>query len=156
MLFSLDLCFGLCFNLVGGGGQLHVVYFWKGSSKSSQKPFVCFVRIKKISMMDSEPFSLSLYFVLAYFIASCFGIQTSRCRLHTKVNAGKLVINILACRAGVIFFVFQRVLCEGHELLRSRVTCGKETLIKKKNKKNMMFIVFLLAFPGVSSLQSSA
>ena len=46
--------------------------------------------------------SLSLYFVLAYFIASCFGIQTSRCRLHTKANAGKLVINILACRAGVI------------------------------------------------------
>lgn len=55
-------------------------------------------------MMDSEPFSFSLYFVLAYFIASCFGIQTSRCRLHTKANAGKLVINILACRAGVIFF----------------------------------------------------
>ena len=106
-------------------------------------------------MMDSEPFSFSLYFVLAYFIASCFGIQTSRCRLHTKANAGKLVINILASRAGVIFFVFQT---NGSEcsVRAPPVTCGKETLIKKKKQKNMMFIVFLPAIPGVSSLQSSA
>ena len=101
--------------------------------------------------------SLSLYFVLAYFIASCFGIQTSRCRLHTKANAGKLVINILACRAGVIFLVFQTN--GGEYSVRVTSSSAHVWLAGRRpwlNKKNMMFIVFLPAFPGVSSLQSSA
>ena len=143
MFFSLDIFFGLCTNLVGGGGELHVVYFWKGNSKSSQKPVVCFVRIKKISVMDSEPFSLSLYFVLAYFIASCFGIQTSRCRLHTKANAGKLVINILACRAGVILFSFFRR-TEASSWWESRapsLACdSREGDLDLKKKKDVYFV----------------
>ena len=106
MFFSLDIFFGLCINLVGGGKSY--MLFTSGREK---------VRAVRSLLSDSygsrtfqwwtRSLSLSLFFVLAYFIASCFGIQTSRCRLHTKANAGKLVINILACRAGVIFFVFQ-------------------------------------------------
>lgn len=101
--------------------------------------------------MDSEPFSLSLYFVLAYFIASCFGIQTSRCRLHTKANAGKLVKNILASRAGVIFFVFQT---NGSEC-SVRVTsssarvwlAGRRPWLKKKNKKTWCLLCFFQPSP---------
>lgn len=95
--------------------------------------------------------SLSLYFVLAYFIASCFGIQTSRCRLHTKANAGKLVINILTCRAGVIFFVFQT---NGSEC-SVRVTsssarvwlAGRRPWLKTKNTKKWCLLCFFQPSP---------